>query len=416
MGRGRLARRGLDRMDAVLAGHADRQKPPGLVWALSRRGEVHVGTAGELETGVGRAVARDSIFRIASMTKPVVAVAALMLVEECRLRLDDPVDDLLPELADRQVVATAGGPLSETVPAERPITVDDVLTFRLGLGMDFAGSWPQPLIVAMAELGLASTEGPPEPTLPPAPDEWMRRIGTLPLIAQPGQRWLYNTGADVLGVLVTRASDQPLDVFLRERIFEPLGMVDTGFWVPADTLDRFGACHGADPETGDPNVFDPADGQWSQPPAFPSGAGGLVSTIDDYLAFAELLLGGGARGGTRLLSRATVEAMTTDQLTDAQREHGGPGDHGALGWGLGVGVARRRAGTNRSTGSYGWDGGLGSTWSNDPAEDLIGIVLTNQMWTSSALPPPATTSGPAPTPPSTTESGIDGLARGRTRS
>jgi CubicO group peptidase (beta-lactamase class C family) len=168
------------------------------------------------------------------MTKPIVAAGALVLVEECRLRLEDPVDELLPELADRRVLVDQRGPIDgETVPADRPITVEDVLTFRLGLGMDFTAPWPQPLLEAMSELGLAA--GPPEPQLPPEPDEWMRRLSTLPLLHQPGERWLYNTGSDVLGVLIGRASGQPLDVYLRERVFDPLGMSDTGFATPTST-------------------------------------------------------------------------------------------------------------------------------------------------------------------------------------
>jgi CubicO group peptidase (beta-lactamase class C family) len=158
-------------------------------------------------------------------------------------------------------------------------------------------------------------------------------------------------------------------------------MSDTGFTVPARDLGRFGACYGGD------GPYDGMDGQWSQFPAFPSGAAGLVSTLDDYAAFAEMLLGGGAARGTQILSRPSVEAMTTDHLTDAQRAVSGPDPAGALGWGFGVGVQRRRTGPARSVGTYGWDGGLGSSWANDPVEGLTGILLTNQMWTSPSPPP-----------------------------
>ena len=183
-----------------MQGHADQDRVGGVAWLAACGDEVEVGGAGCLTRGEPRAVGRDSLFRIASMTKPVVAVGALRLIEECRLRLDDPIDELLPELADRRVLVNARGPLDgDTVPAHRPITVHDVLTFRLGIGTDFEAPWPQPLLDAMADLGLGA--GPPEPQLPPGPDEWMRRLSTLPLIYQPGERWLYNTGADVLGVL-----------------------------------------------------------------------------------------------------------------------------------------------------------------------------------------------------------------------
>jgi CubicO group peptidase (beta-lactamase class C family) len=213
----------------------------------------------------------------------------------------------------------------------------------------------------------------------------MARLGTLPLEHQPGTRWLYHVGSDVLGVLVAQAAGQDLASFLRERIFEPLGMHDTGFSVPADHLDRFGPCYGGDDGAGGLVVFDEPDGQWSRPPAFASGGGGLVSTVDDVFAFAEMLRGGGRAGGTRLLSHASVAAMTSDHLTPEQRANG-PHPSGDQGWGFGVGVWTARAGTTWSPGSYGWDGGLGSTWATDPAEELVGILLTNQMFTGPALP------------------------------
>jgi CubicO group peptidase (beta-lactamase class C family) len=375
---------GLARLDEVMAGHVERTDVPGLVWLVSRRGEVHAGAAGTGGAGAGAAVGRDTIFRISSTTKPIVAAAALVLIEECRLRLDDPVDDLLPELADRQVLARPDAPLDDTVPAERPISVRDVLTFRLGHGSDFANWSPTPLSEAMAALGLG--EGPPAPAGPPAPDEWMRRLGSVPLQSQPGERWLYNVGADVLGVLVARAAGQPLGTFLAERVFGPLGMVDTAFSVPADRRDRFGPCWWTDGATGERAVYDPPDGQWATPPAFPSGAAGLVSTVDDLHRFAAVLLAGGERHGVRLLARPTVAAMTTNQLTPAQMAAMAPDPSDATGWGLGVGVEVRGGSPTRSPGTYGWDGGLGSSWANDPSEDLIGVLLTNRAWASPTPP------------------------------
>ena len=367
----------MNRLREVLAGHAA-GGGVGLTWALDRGGETLVDAVGTTEPGGSDPVRRDTIFRISSMTKPVTAVAALVLVEECRLRLDDPVDDLLPELADRRVLADPAGPLTETVPAVRPITVRDLLTFRLGLGMDFAASHPQPVLAAMAELGVGA--GPPAPGHLPPPDEWIARLGTLPLAHQPGERWLYHTGAEVLGVLVSRAAGQPLEAFMQERIFDPLGMRDTGFSVPPASLDRFGACYGMDPT--DP--YDPRDGQWATPPAFANGGDGLVSTIDDFLAFARMLRARGAYDGGRLLARPTVETMTTNQIGDVTGA--GPDPSGASGWGFGLRVQLVRADPSRPVGSYGWDGGLGSSWANDPAEGLIGIIMTNQMWTSPSPP------------------------------
>jgi CubicO group peptidase (beta-lactamase class C family) len=375
----------LERLRAVMAGHTERDDVGGVAWLAACGDQTSLGVAGSLTRGEPEPVRQDSIFRIASMTKPVVAVAALVLVEECRLRLEDPVDELLPELADRRVLVDGRGSLEgETVPARRPITVHDVLTFQLGLGMDFEAPWPQPLLEAMGELGLGA--GPPEPQVPPPPEEWMRRLSTLPLLYQPGERWLYNTGSDVLGVLIARAAGQPLEDFLRSRVFEPLGMADTGFWTAQ--VNRLGSCYATDPTNGERRVYDPPHGQWATPPVFPSGGGGLVSTLDDLHAFARMLLTGGRLpDGSRLVSRASVEAMTTDHI-GAQAGAGGPSADGSQGWGFGLSVQVRRRGLGPTVGSYGWAGGLGSSWANDPHQNLIGVVLTTDMFVS-AFPPPA---------------------------
>jgi CubicO group peptidase (beta-lactamase class C family) len=244
-----------------------------------------------------------------------------------------------------------------------------------------------PIQKVMEELGLAV--GPPAPDEMPAPDEWLRRLGTLPLLHHPGERWMYHTGSEVLSVLIARAVGEPLPGFLRARIFEPLGMNDTGFYVPPDKIDRLATSFWTNFQTGEYEIYDLArGGQWSRPPAFPSGGGGLVSTADDYLAFAQMLMNKGTYGGERLLSRAAVELMTMDHLTDAQKAVSGltPGDFDAAGWGLGVGVVTRKTDLAWSPGTYGWDGGLGTSWRNDPAEGLTGILLTQRMWTSPTPP------------------------------
>ena len=346
---------GLARLAAVIAGHVERGDAEGVAWLVARHGEAHAGATGVLQAGGDAAVGRDSIFRISSLTKPVTAVAALTLVEECRLRLDDPLDRWLPEVAEPRVLADPAGPLDDTVPAERSITLRDLLTFRAGTGWDFTATGPQPVMAAGAEAGLGA--GPPAPAGPPEPDEWMRRFGALPLSYQPGERWMYHTSADVLGVLVARVAGRPLGDVLAERIFEPLGMADTGFHVPEGSLDRFGACHMVDPGTGEVAVYDPPDGQWARPPAFPGGGAGLVSTVDDFHAFADMLRGGGTGGGRRILSRPSVELMTTDPLTPAQVATAGPDPEGSLGWGFGLAVRIARRGP-QSVGTYGWDGGL----------------------------------------------------------
>jgi len=219
----------LDRMHEVLAGHVERGGVPGVVTLVSRRGETHVDAIGTRELGSGDPIRRDTIFRIASMTKPIAAAATMILVEACALRLDDPVGELLPELANRQVLRTIDADLDDIVPATRSITVRDLLTLLMGFGLVFAPS-PLPIERAASELGVMP--GPPNPQRLPPPDEWLRRLGTLPLMRQPGERWMYPTGFSVLGVLLARAAGQPLEQFLRERIFDPLGMKDTGFSVP----------------------------------------------------------------------------------------------------------------------------------------------------------------------------------------
>ena len=378
-----LSRARLNRMHDILAGYIDRGQIPGLVALVSRRGEVHLDALGTLRAGGKSPMQRDTIFRIASMTKPVTAAAAMILIEECKLRLDEPVDRLLPELANRKVLKRLDGPLDDTVPAKRPISVRDLLTFRMGFGLMFAPPDAYPILKAANDLQIGM--GPPAPATTPAPDEWIRRLGTLPLMHQPGKKWMYNTGSDVLAVLIRRASGQPFESFLRERIFDPLGMKDTAFSVPAEKISRLATSYWSNFQTGAFEVYDPAEnGQWSRPPAFPSGAGGLVSTADDYLAFSQMMLDKGKLGSVRILSRPSVELMTTDQLTPDQKATSGltEGSFESHGWGFGVSIATRRTELAGSVGMYGWDGGLGTSWRADPAENLTGILLTQRMWTS----------------------------------
>jgi len=372
----------LARMHDVMAGYVERGEVPGIVTAVSRRGDAHVDAIGTKGVGGGAPVARDTIVRIASMTKPIIAVATLILVEECVLRLDEPVDRLLPELAGRRVLRALDAALDDTVPAQRPITVRDLLTFRMGFGIVMAPPDTYPIQRAMTELLLG--QGPPGASTPP-PDEWLRRLGTLPLMYQPGERWVYHTGSDVLGVLIARAAGQPLEAFLRERIFEPLGMRDTGFSVPAAGLDRLATSYWTNPQTRALDLYDDAKtGQWSRPPAFPSGGGGLVSTVDDYMAFGQMMLNVGRHERTRILSRASIETMTTDQLTPAQKAVSGLiNDYfDSHGWGFGVAMVTRRTDVAGSIGSFGWDGGLGTSWRSDPREEMVGILLTQASWTS----------------------------------
>jgi CubicO group peptidase (beta-lactamase class C family) len=267
-----LSRARLARMHDVMAGYVERGEVPGLVTLVSRRGEVHVDAIGAQAFTDPTPMRRDTIFRISSMTKPITAAATMILVEECKLRLDDLVDRWLPELADRQVLKRLDGPLEDTVPAKRAITVRDLLTFRMGFGQMMASSDAYPILTAANEQQIGM--GPPTPSSMPAPDEWMRRLGGLPLMHQPGERWMYNTGSDVLGVLIARASGQPLETFLHERLFEPLEMRDTGFSVPATSLDRLATSYWTDPASGKLTVYDEPRGGPVEPPACLSVGGG----------------------------------------------------------------------------------------------------------------------------------------------
>ncbi|MFD2082379.1 CubicO group peptidase, beta-lactamase class C family [Actinopolymorpha cephalotaxi] len=374
-----LSKARLARMHDTMAAHVARGTAPGLVTLVSRRGETHVDTIGLTEVDGRSPMARDTIFRISSMTKPVTAVAAMILVEECQLRLDDPVDTLLPELADRQVLRRLDGSVTDTVPATRPISVRDLLTFQLGFGVLFAPPGTYPIQDAIAEAGIG--DGPPQPATLPGPNEWLRRFSTLPLMHQPGERWMYNTGADLLGVLIERASGQSLETFCRRRIFEPLGMKDTAFSVPANKLNRFATSYEPDPETGALRVYDPAaGGQWASPPAFQAGGSGLVSTVDDYAAFGQMMLAGGRSGNERIVSRTTVQAMVTDHLTPRVKEESGffPGYFDSRSWGFGLAVVTRRDSPSAVPGQFGWDGGLGTSWYSDPREGLTAILMTQR--------------------------------------
>jgi len=376
-----FTKEGLHRLHEILERHVDSGKIPGVVALVSRNGETHVETLGTMRHEGGAPMRRDTIFRMASTSKPVAMSAAMVLLDECSLRLDDPVDQWLPELADRQVLKRIDGPLDDTVPARRPITVRDLLNSTFGIGMDMTAIGT-PVFGALFEQNLTPNGAEPMP----GPDEWIRRLGTLPLMQQPGERWQYQVSHDVLSVLVARVSGKTHEEFLRERVFGPLGMKDTGFHVPAEKQDRFPVLYAPDPGTGEFHVWDePVGGRWSTPPAFQGGGGGLVSTADDYHAYFQMLLNGGTHNGERILSRPAVELMTTNSLTAEQTaartlmatenihiSHG-QGQHG--GWGFGMAVRTYR-GDYAPVGQFGWDGGSGTATYADPANGLTGILLT----------------------------------------
>ena len=367
---------GLDRLHEAMAARGAKGEFPGMVTLVARGEDVHVDAIGTMAFDRNEPIRRDTIFRITSMTKPILAAATMMLVEDGVLSLDEPVDRLLPELADRKVLKRIDGPLDETVPARRPITVDDLLTFRMGHGLIMEPTFdpPYPIVNAAKELQLVM--GPPEPRTPHDPAEWLKRFATLPLMYQPGDRWQYNTGSLVLGVLVARATKQPLADLLRTRIFEPLDMKNTGFSIRAEESKRLPSPYRTNFQTGkveQQTVSGPS--VWTEPPAFPSGAAGLVSTIDDYLAFARLLLKDGVHKSTRLLSERSVRLMTSNHLSPEQMAIPDPIRAGQ-GWGFGMAVVTAPDEVSNEPGRYGWNGGYGTFWFNDPTRDLVAIAMS----------------------------------------
>ncbi|MFG2650589.1 serine hydrolase domain-containing protein [Streptomyces sp. NPDC048436] len=372
----------------TLETHVSNGSVPGAVGLVAHRDRVEeVAAVGSVDVEGSAPMARDSIFRIASITKPVVAAAVMMLVEDGRIALEDPVGQWLPELASPSVVRTPSSPVDDVVPAVRPITVFHLLSSRAGYG--FASDFSLP---ALAPLFSELKQGPPQPQAVAEPDEWMATLSRIPLLHQPGDGWLYNICSDLQGVLISRVTGTPLPDFLAERIFEPLGMTDTAFSVPPGKLDRFTSYYAAGPEAGperDPisglELLDAPDGQWSSPPPFPSGAGGLVSTLDDWLAFGRMLLAEGAADGRRLLTPDSVRQMTTNQLTTSERESGGLFLEG-MGWGFGGAVDVETVEPWSVPGRYGWVGGTGTAAHIIPATGTVTLMFSQLQMGGPSFP------------------------------
>jgi CubicO group peptidase (beta-lactamase class C family) len=274
----------------------------------------------------------------------------------------------------------------DTVPATRAITVRDLLTSRMGFGSIMAPQDTYPIQKFIREYRIGG-DGPQLPSQMLPTDEWLKKLGSLPLLAQPGERWMYHVSIELLGVLVARVSGQSLGTFMCERIFEPLGMKDTGFYVPPGKIDRLPEFYFRNPQNNTLEHFDdPANSAWSSPPPFDAGAGGLVSTLNDYFAFCRMLLNKGRHGRTQMLSRTAVELMTSDQVTPEQRSGAELffGDFCSWGFGLSVDIARKEMFQN--PGRFGWTGGFGTTAYTDPAEQMIGILFTQRMMDSPEPP------------------------------
>jgi CubicO group peptidase (beta-lactamase class C family) len=345
-----------------------------MVW---RRGEVlQLNAIGYRDVEARIPMQRDTIFRIASMSKPVTTVAAMVLVGEGKMALDDPITRWLPEFADMRVLEDPEGPLDSTRPAGRLITVDDLLTHRSGLAYAFSVVGP----LSRAYLRLPIRQD---------PDTWLAELTALPLVHQPGERMTYSHATDVLGIILSRIEGKKLHEVLAERIFEPLGMNDTGFFVTTEGRRRAATMYKLD-ENGNlcHDVMGPPP---IAPPTFCQGGGGLLSTVDDYLRFARMLLAGGEADGTRLLSTEAVRLMRTNRLTDDQRRQPFLGAPYWVGRGFGLGlsvvtdpVKSRPLFGPGGSGTFGWPGAYGTWWQADPTLDLILIYLVQNLPTLSA--------------------------------
>ena len=362
-----MSQEGLERVTAVLDKYIENAGIAGAVSLIYRRGGIaHLSARGHQDIASGTPMQRDTIFGLASMTNPVTAVAAMMLVEDGTLGLDEPVDSWLPELADRKVLNDPAGPRDEVHDSPRQIALRDLLRYTMGIGViGMAGIGSEaPIAAAASEVRRGGSV---------TPDEYLKRLGALPLVYAPGESFMYNTASDVAGVLIARASGMGLDRFMETKIFEPLGMTDTGFWVPAAKRPRLATYYRSGPQPGTLVPVENNDTRYAAPPVFPSGAAGLVSTVDDYLMFGRMLLNKGEVDGVRLLSRESVELMTTNQLPEDpdKRFFVSPDFWRGSGLGLGVQVTTERIEPGPSVGSFWWHGATGVAWTADPHEDMI---------------------------------------------
>jgi len=381
-----LSKPRLNRLRDVLSSYVERKELLGLVALVSCNDDVDLEEIGTLSFNNETPMKHDTIFRVASISKLVTAVAAMILVEDCKLRLDESIEPWLPELANRRVLKSISSQLDDTVPAKRAITVRDVLTSCMGFGSVMAEPNTYPIQKLIREYRIGG-DGPMLPPDYPPTNEWVRRLGSLPLLAQPGERWMYQVSMDLLGVLVARVSGQSLGAFMRDRIFNPLGMKDTGFYVPSEKSDRLPDCYVFNHKK---NAFDVVDSGaasvFRTPPTYESGGGGLVSTMDDYFVFTQMMLNKGRDGGEQVLSRASVELMTSDQVAPEQRSGAELffGSHASWGFGMAVDIARRDI--FHCPGRFGWTGGFGRIAYVDPVNNLIGILFTQRMMDSPEPP------------------------------
>lgn len=352
-----------------------------LVW---RDGTAEATCVGWRDVQAGLPIERDTLFRIASMTKPITSTAALMLLEEGRFALRDPISRWAPEFSEMRVLREPDAPLAQTVPAERPITFEDLLTQRSGLTYGEFHSGPIRKAYEEALGGSIDCEC--------TPDEWIARLARLPLIDQPGATFHYGRSSDLLGLLIARMEDAPLEEVLRRRIFGPLGMTDTTFTVPPDKAHRRAHLYGFD-ASGKLARLTAAPGGATVPErpehmTYVSGGQGLWSTLDDYGTFARMFVGGGAVDGVRLLRSETLAMMTSNQLTRKQRDSatllGLPAFAAGHGFGMGVAVVMEPDKAEPTlcgggVGAVGWPGGFGGWWQADPADHSVLVFLAHNL-------------------------------------
>lgn len=352
----------MDEIAKMLQGRVDDGTLPGAVALTGCPGSIDAVVVGVQDLDSQTAMSRSSLFHWDSLGKPLTAALGLTYIADGTISLTSRIDEWLPELAHPRVLTHPRAELTETGPVSRPVTVEDLLTLRGGLG--FTTDFESPLVEAlMTDL----QEGPTPRTL--SRESFLAAAGGLPFAHQPGHGWTYNLGSTLLGLLLERVGGATLDELMATRIFAPLGMADARWWVDAENLDRFTSRYGT---TNDPTeplcLVDPPQGHFSSPPAFPDGAGGIIGTVDDWLAFGAMLLGHGTYRGCQLLPPPLVDAMMTDQLTTTQQRSAGFFLDDGEGWGYG--------GSVRADGTYGWTGGAGVTARVDPGRGRLNILFT----------------------------------------
>tara|TARA_R110002072_G_scaffold1780_9_gene14764 strand:- start:50483 stop:51649 length:1167 start_codon:yes stop_codon:yes gene_type:complete len=363
----------LERIRPIMQNYIDQGQLAGITTMITRRGKiVHQETVGVLNLNTGEALEADSLFRIYSMTKPIVSVALMQLYEQGKFQLDDPVAKYLPAFKDVEVLEDG-----VRVKAKHAPTIREVMSHTAGFTYGIFGNSEVDKLYRAAlyqpkRMGMAVSNL----------EEMVDKMGSLPLLYQPGERWVYSLSADVVGRLIEVLSGQPLDVYLREQLFSPLVMNDTFFEVPKEKLNRFGTNHMRN-EQGELIVMDtPETSRFAGPVTFFSGGGGLVSSTMDYMRFAQMLLNGGELDGKRILSPRTIELMTVNQLEAGVTSGFGerPGVAGTVGFGLGFGVATEKPKTvSGSKGEYTWGGAAGTIFWVDPKEELVGLLMVQMM-------------------------------------